>query len=99
MNAADVAAIQTLLGVNALGLILTNYGGLDATGKTEVATALFNIKSTLTTEVLIQSAVTTAIGTAKNASDERTAWVAEYTNAADAAAVETLLDANALEKY
>jgi hypothetical protein len=88
-----------LLGNNTLGITLTNYGGLDATGKTEVATALFNTKATLTTKALIQSAVTTAISSAKTASDARileNSLVAQYRNAGSIGAIQTLLSANAL---
>ncbi|MCD9024757.1 S-layer homology domain-containing protein [Cohnella silvisoli] len=97
-NAANVAAIQTLLDANALGLTLTDYAGLDATGKTEVATALFGTKATLTTKALIQSAADAAIGLAKPASEVRKeeALVAQYTNAADVEEVEALLIANEL---
>ena len=35
-DAADAATFVTLLDANALTLTLTNYAGLDATGKTEV---------------------------------------------------------------
>ena len=70
-NAANVAAVEISLNANNWGLTLTDYAGLDATGKTEVATALYNAKGTFTTEASIQSAVTAAIATAKLASDVR----------------------------
>jgi len=65
-NAANGAAENVLLNAspNALGLTLTNYAGLDATGKTAVGTALYNTRATLTTKTLVQSAVTSAIAAA-----------------------------------
>ncbi|MBZ9688916.1 hypothetical protein G9F72_021595 [Clostridium estertheticum] len=72
-TATNAAAVGTLLDANEMTLTLTNYAGLDATGKTEVATALFTAKATLTTKTKIQDAVTPAIATAKTASDARAA--------------------------
>ena len=97
-DAASAAAFVTLLNTNALGLTLTNYVGLDATGKTAVGTALLAV-NTFADKAAVQTAVTTAIANAKPASDSRIAEVAmvqEYTDAASAAAFVTLLDTNAL---
>ncbi|SFA77342.1 Cadherin-like beta sandwich domain-containing protein [Cohnella sp. OV330] len=73
MNAADIAAVRALLDANALELTLTDYAGLDVTGKTEVATALFNTRATITTKAFIQTTVSAAIISAKPASDARIA--------------------------
>ncbi|MEI7885540.1 MAG: S-layer homology domain-containing protein, partial [Clostridia bacterium] len=95
-NAENAATVAALLNAspNALGLDLTNYAELDAAGKSDVAADLFAAKAELTTKALIQTAVGTAIATAKVESEARAAeavLVAQYTNAADAAAVTTLL--------
>ena len=72
-NAADAAAVTALLEAspNALGLTLTDYAVLDATGKSDVAADLFAARAGLTTKALIQTAVTTAIATAKGESGVR----------------------------
>ncbi|MDP3013582.1 MAG: hypothetical protein Q8M92_05020, partial [Candidatus Subteraquimicrobiales bacterium] len=78
-NAVDAPTVETLLDANVLTLDLTNYAGLDPTGETEVASALFDVKGTLTTLELIQAAVTPAIATAKPASDARILAAAKTT--------------------
>ena len=97
-NAADAAAFVTLLDANALALDVTNYAGLDSTGKTAVGSAML-VVDTFANKAVVQSAVTTAIANAKVDSDSRAAEAAlvlAYTNATDAAAFVTLLNANAL---
>jgi len=74
-NAASEGAIKILLGAtpNALGLLLGDYALLDLAGKWDVAADLFDARASLTTKELIQSALTTAIATAKSESLARAA--------------------------
>jgi hypothetical protein len=96
-DAVDAAAFVTLLNTNALGLTVTDYAGLDATGKTAVGAALL-VVDTFADKAAVQTAVTTAITDAKVGSDARAeaALVLAYTDAVDAAAFVTLLNTNAL---
>jgi len=71
-DATDAAAFVTLLNANALTLTLTDYTGLDATGKTAVGAAML-VVNTFADKAAVQSAVTTAIADAKGASDARIA--------------------------
>jgi len=79
-NATDAATFVTLLNANALELTLTNYAGLDATGKTAVGTEMLGI-DTFADKAAVQSAVTTAIANAKPASDGRIADIAAVASA------------------
>ena len=98
ITGGDAAEFVSLLDANELGLILTNYAELDATGKTDVGEAMLD-EGMFEDKSAVQSAITTAIAAAKIDSDARAAEAAlvqAYTDAANAAAFVTLLDANAL---
>jgi len=72
-NAASAVAVTALLEANPilLGLDITNYAGLDATGKSDVAADVYAARAGLTTKELVQTSVTDAIATAKTESDDR----------------------------
>ena len=98
-DATTSAQVVTLLNANTDDfLTLTNYAGLDATGKTAVGTTIAAATS-FANKAALQTAVTNAIANAKGASDARIAEAARvqaYTDATTAATFVTLLDANAL---
>lgn len=90
-KAANASAVVRLLDENALKLTLTNYPGLDVTGKTEVASAMV-VVNIFADKAAVQLAVTIAIANAKGASDSRIAN-AEAKAATDKAAEQTKIEA------
>jgi hypothetical protein len=60
-NAASVETVKILLDNNELKLDLTSYAKLGADGKSIVAAALYNKRASLTSMILIQDAVTSAM--------------------------------------
>ncbi|MGO0062722.1 Ig-like domain-containing protein [Brevibacillus fluminis] len=86
--AANESDLQSLLASNALSLTVTDYNGLDPAGKATVASELFGSRAAFTSKTAIQLALDTAV--AKVVEQGK---VAAYKNAANATAIQNLLDA------
>jgi len=95
--ATTAAGINTILGTNAEGLILTGYNDLDDTAKLAVRTALADATS-FASKLAIQTALNSEVALVKAASDVRKV-VAVYAKAAADTVVKlrTTIDANVAE--